>query len=111
MVFDADVVARAVAQRHCQVAEHGFGLAFVGFFRDFAFDAADEFKQGFVVQIRIVEIFQRNAAVFREVVPAILEHAPDAVLVVAIVGFIIVLLTLGVAFLAGTLYQVALVYL
>jgi L-lactate dehydrogenase len=30
-----------------------------------------------------LELLARNAAVFREVVPAVLEHAPDAVLVVA----------------------------
>lgn len=30
-----------------------------------------------------LHLLQRNAAVFREVVPAVLEHAPDAVLVVA----------------------------
>src|SRR6185436_9490911 len=30
-----------------------------------------------------LQLLQRNAAVFREVVPAVLKHAPDAVLVVA----------------------------
>ncbi len=30
-----------------------------------------------------LQLFERNAAVFREVVPAVLSHAPDAVLVVA----------------------------
>src|SRR5262245_33491408 len=30
-----------------------------------------------------LQLLQRNAAVFREVVPAVLEHAPEAVLVVA----------------------------
>src|SRR5688572_13334206 len=30
-----------------------------------------------------LQLLERNAAVFREVVPAVLEHAPDAVLVVA----------------------------
>src|SRR5262245_8275485 len=30
-----------------------------------------------------LQLLQRNAAVFREVIPAVLKHAPDAVIVVA----------------------------